>query len=57
VKGFVEENWKRLDEGDQIGTQKIQCFDELKLRKIRLTITSKDGYPAIRKRGIYHAER
>ena len=57
VEAQVDSDWTLLSEGTTVGESKIDRFPNVTAWKVRLIITKSDGFPAIRKFGLYHAEK
>jgi len=55
IEGFVDSAWKLLAQGTTIGDDKLLRFPRVTVWKVKLTILRSDGYPTIRKLGLYLA--
>jgi hypothetical protein len=53
VEGMVGSDWILLGEGTTVGERKAMEFPNATLWKVRLMIGQSEGYPAIRKFGLY----
>ena len=56
IEGFVKNEWKELCTGQSVGRKKIDYFDDVKLSKIRLTVTKYVNEPVIRSLSAYYVE-
>jgi hypothetical protein len=53
IEGQVDSDWKLLAQGATIGDRKVDRFPPVKAWKVRLTVRTTQGPPAIRKFGLY----
>ncbi len=53
VEGYVNSEYVLLSQGTTIGERKVDRFPRTLAWKVRLTVLSSQGYPAIRKFGLY----
>jgi alpha-L-fucosidase len=56
MEGLVDGNWKVLCSGQSVGRMKIDYFDDVKVSKIRLTVTWSVNEPVIRRLSAYYVE-
>jgi hypothetical protein len=57
IEGQVDSDWKLLSQGTTVGKRKVDRFAGETVWKVRLTITKFNGYPAIKKFGLYSNDR
>ncbi len=53
VEGFVDKKWRILNEGSCIGHKRIIQIDNIKLERVRLSITQSTDIPLIKNLSIY----
>jgi len=54
VEGLADANWVRLCEGTSVGHKRIQLFDPVNVRSVRLTVVNSGGVPYIRRFAAYN---
>ena len=54
VEGLADGNWIRLCEGTSVGHKRIQLFDQVNVRSLRLTVENSGGLPSIRRFAAYN---
>jgi F5/8 type C domain len=57
IEGQVDSDWKLLAKGTTIGERKVDLFPSVTVWKVKLTILKAQPYAAIRKFGLYLADR
>ena len=57
IEGQVDSDWKLLAQGTTIGERKVDRFPSVTVWKVKLTILKAQPYAAIRKFGLYLADR
>ena len=57
IEGQVDSDWKLLAKGTTIGERKVDRFPSVTVWKVKLTILKAQPYTAIRKFGLYLADR
>ena len=57
VEAQVDSDWTLLSEGTTVGGSKIDRFPKVTAWKVRLIINKSNGFPAIRKFGLYRTKK
>ena len=56
VEALSGENWIRVCEGISVGHKRIQKFDTIETKKVRLSVEESAAKPIIRNLAVYHTE-
>ena len=57
VEGLTSNGWKTLCEGESVGHKRIQTFDPVEVRQLRLVVEKNIDVPQIRNFSVYNVER